>query len=447
MDPELVILSEFAIAMTGNTNRILYYLFPAVSMSLAWGFRGFIGGGPLGAMIPGALVALALCLLLNRHDAACGMVAAFGAVGIGFGGEMTYGQTVGFVRSPDTLLWGLTGLAVKGAVWGLLGGAVLGLGLTGARYSWKQIVTGLSAMLLATYAGWKLVNEPKLIYFSHPTDKPRPEIWVGFLFGSVALLAVLAVPARNRVMGRFALWGALGGGIGFGSGGAVMALGHAYLTDPQIFPLWKMMEYTFGFCFGLALGHATLASNDELGGTAIPGSGVERHAARTGAALLMAAVIIAFVIATEMLLPLRFAYMAAGTVLLVISLRSQVLSWHIALTLTIFALCLDLAEYAAGTRQLLPSTVGWTFAITCGLAIWYVVTGRLREEAGMSPAWAFLLVLWTSFAVSRVKVAIHPWPLQGGGVEWITFAAGTALTALLYRAAISDRTASTSAAA
>ncbi|MFV1969104.1 MAG: hypothetical protein ACC628_27090 [Pirellulaceae bacterium] len=36
-------------------------------------------------------------------------------------------------------------------------------------------------MVAGTYLGWKLINQPKLLYFSHPLDKPRPEIWAGLL--------------------------------------------------------------------------------------------------------------------------------------------------------------------------------------------------------------------------------------------------------------------------
>ena len=43
----------------------MFIIFPAVSMLLGWGLRGHIGGGPFGAMIPGALVALSLCMLLR----------------------------------------------------------------------------------------------------------------------------------------------------------------------------------------------------------------------------------------------------------------------------------------------------------------------------------------------------------------------------------------------
>ena len=140
----------------------------ACAMSLGWAFRGFIGGGPLGAMIPGAMVALALAWLLAMDDwaageevsARTGMVAAFGAVGIGFGGQMTYGQTVGLASDVATMPWGLLGLTLKGAIWGLSGGAVLGLGFTIRRYSRMQVAAALGAMLAGTWAGWRWVNVP-----------------------------------------------------------------------------------------------------------------------------------------------------------------------------------------------------------------------------------------------------------------------------------------------
>ena len=105
-----------------------------LTMSLGWGWWGFIGGGPLGAMIPGAMIAMVLCLLLCRDGEDAAVIAAFGAVAMGFGGEMTYGQTVGMTLPADTRWWGLLGLFVKGAVWGLLGGAVLGLGFVREQY-------------------------------------------------------------------------------------------------------------------------------------------------------------------------------------------------------------------------------------------------------------------------------------------------------------------------
>jgi len=78
--------------------------------------RGYIGGGPLGAMIPGAMIGLALCLLLGREKEA-GIITVFAAIGIGFGGQETYGQTVGLSVKPETFSWGITGFFLKGGIW------------------------------------------------------------------------------------------------------------------------------------------------------------------------------------------------------------------------------------------------------------------------------------------------------------------------------------------
>ena len=182
-------------------------------MSLGWGLRGFIGGGPLGAMIPGAMVGLLLCYLLRLDQKTSAFVAAFGAIGVGLGGQMTYGQTIGFIIHPETFFWGFLGLSVKGAVWGLLGGAVLGLGFIHRQMSRKVLVAGLLLLIVGTLIGWKLINEPKLIYFSNLHDRPRAEIWAGLLFGAIFLLAYLGFVGQAKIPLHFALWGTLGGAI------------------------------------------------------------------------------------------------------------------------------------------------------------------------------------------------------------------------------------------
>jgi hypothetical protein len=156
-------------------------LFPAIAMLLGWGLRGYIGGGPFGALIPGVYVALSLTLLLGYTREAAAMAALFGAIGVGYGGNMTYGQTLGFLRDSDTVYWGLLGCLVKGGVWGLLGGAVLGVGLTRHQYDRKTIAIAFIITILAFYVGVKLINEPKLIYFSNRLDKPRDESWAGLV--------------------------------------------------------------------------------------------------------------------------------------------------------------------------------------------------------------------------------------------------------------------------
>jgi hypothetical protein len=98
--------------------KSLWYwcLLAAVAMSLGWGLRGSVGGGSLGAMIPGAMIGLVLCVLLDRQSDA-GLIAAFAAVGVGFGGQETYGQTVGLSLQPETFWWAILGFVIKGAAW------------------------------------------------------------------------------------------------------------------------------------------------------------------------------------------------------------------------------------------------------------------------------------------------------------------------------------------
>jgi len=100
-----------------TTTRPAWYwcVLGTVAMSLGWGLRGSIGGGSLGAMIPGAMIGLVLCLLLNRHSDA-GLIAAFAAIGVGFGGQETYGQTVGLSLQPETFWWAILGFVIAGGV-------------------------------------------------------------------------------------------------------------------------------------------------------------------------------------------------------------------------------------------------------------------------------------------------------------------------------------------
>ena len=231
-----------------TTTRGVWYwcLLGTVAMSLGWGLRGSIGGGSLGAMIPGAMIGLVLCWLLDRHSDA-GLIAAFAAIGVGFGGQETYGQTVGLSLVPETFWWAILGFVIKGAVWGLLGGAFIGIALDRQRHTNAQIITGFAIMVFGTWLGWLFLNNPKLIYFSNRFDKPREELWAGLWLGGLLLLAWL----RSRVPSMFALYGAIGGGIGFGVGASLQPLGRAVWAGMPL-GWWKAMELTFGGLLGLA---------------------------------------------------------------------------------------------------------------------------------------------------------------------------------------------------
>ncbi|HRZ82252.1 MAG TPA: hypothetical protein P5069_07290, partial [Candidatus Hydrogenedentes bacterium] len=168
---------------------LTFVLFPCLAILLGWGLRGFIGGGPYGAMIPGAMMGLCLGLLLDRPIPETALLALFGAVGVGFGGEVTYGQTIGLLKHPETFAWGLLGLTVKGAVWGLLGGVVLGAGVEGGRIARRDHILAFLLAMPAFYIGWRLINLPQVIYFSDPVNEPREESWAGLLAAALAFLA------------------------------------------------------------------------------------------------------------------------------------------------------------------------------------------------------------------------------------------------------------------
>src|SRR6478735_12133993 len=256
---EEAIVSQPGISLKRKPSLLFFILFPAISMLLGWGLRGFIGGGPYGAMIPGAMVMVAICMLLDVPLLFAAIAVVFGTAGTAMGGEMTYGQTIGFLRNPDTIWWGFTGTSVKGGVWGLSSGLFIGLGLVHQRIKVKTIVTGFLIFLIGFVIGLKLINDPKIIYFSDPFDHPRNESWAGLLFASVGLLIYLKTKTGAedfRIILRFVLYGLIGGALGFGFGSLWITFGFKYGDRFLIVDWWKMMEFSFGFLLGGFLGFA-----------------------------------------------------------------------------------------------------------------------------------------------------------------------------------------------
>jgi len=125
-------------------------------------------------------------------------------VAIGFGGAMTYGQTVGLSHDPqfngnwEALRWGMLGLAVIGGIWAGFAGVLLGMGLGAKRYGALEIALLWILLIGLYFLGLYLLNEPfdpalrrlPRIYFSGdwywPPDnealRPRPGCWGRLLF-------------------------------------------------------------------------------------------------------------------------------------------------------------------------------------------------------------------------------------------------------------------------
>lgn len=253
---------------------------------MGWGVRGQFGH-ETGAMIAGVLVALTLLLLFGRGGtiAEGTRAAALGAVALGIGGSMTYGQTIGltqdraFIGNWHAWLWGMVGLGLKGAIWSGFAGLFLGLGFGRSRLSWRAMLTLMAAIWALYLGGVWLLNSPHhpearqlpLIYFSASWHwfpnagaelKPRPEVWGGLLLALLGAWTWAGWWRRDLLVRRLTAWGMLGG-LGFPLGQCLQSY-HAWNPDewaastwaalaPRM-NWWNWMETIFGLAIGACLG-------------------------------------------------------------------------------------------------------------------------------------------------------------------------------------------------
>jgi hypothetical protein len=300
-----------------RANRVVALLLPALAMSVGWGFRGEYGH-EAGAMIPGALLALACALTSGRVDwwTRYAVLALSGAVGWAFGGQMSYGMLIGYT-ADSTLInvaYGFATLFVVGALWAGIGGGVLGLGLTLPRSAierftipiltigtvWTLLdlmgasdalserwsfydtdwisatsalaVAGLFALwkpdtrsacrLIASLAvGWLAGVIVLTGLLGLRMTPPRSDNWSGCV-GLFAALCLALLQTRNRAALLLVYYGLLAGGIGFALGDFLNMLGRAGWgpigANETLRRLdhWKWMEQSFGLImgFGMALG-------------------------------------------------------------------------------------------------------------------------------------------------------------------------------------------------
>lgn len=138
-------------------SNVGYLALPAVAMAYGWGYRGTVGH-EAGAMLPGALLGLAVCLVSGRPDWArrAAVGGLFGAIGWAWGGSLSYMEHTGYVLSdsfPD-VLYGFSALFFLGGMWAGIGGGVLGLVLTEPRSELERLIrpfTAVAAAFLAVY--------------------------------------------------------------------------------------------------------------------------------------------------------------------------------------------------------------------------------------------------------------------------------------------------------
>lgn len=286
----------------------------ALAMSLGWGIRGDYGH-EAGAMLPGALLALAVALAAGRADwlARASTLALLGALGWAFGGQMSYGIVIGYTGAANLadVVYGYGALFLIGALWGGVGAGILGLGLTWKRERLESLVmplvtlfavwllldlTGLTAwlesrrafhdtdwvaataalivggvfhfgdrerrgaarLILTLAAGWWLGYGLLTLLIGLRMTPPRSDNWAGCVGLFVGLWLYLRREG-NRAARLLAIYGLLAGGVGFALGDFLQMLGRAgwgpigrYGALQQL-DYWKWMERLFGLIMGLGV--------------------------------------------------------------------------------------------------------------------------------------------------------------------------------------------------
>jgi hypothetical protein len=307
---------------TNKSNTALIgIVLSGLAMSVGWGFRGDYGH-EAGAMVPGALLGLAICLASGRPDwwHRSTIIAFCGAVGWAFGGQMSYGKIVGYTAAssfPD-VAYGYACLFLIGALWAGIGSAILALSVTKSR----SYLENFAGPLVALWLGWFAMDISGLTewlaetWFLNDTDwfaalsalliagayaiivpRSRPACffimllaggwWAGYIIltcllglhmtpprsdnwsGCVGLFIAIVfylVRQKNRAALNVTLYGFLAGGIGFAVGDFFNMLGRAQwgpigrFESLQGLDYWKWMEQLFGLIMGLGVGLAFLRS-------------------------------------------------------------------------------------------------------------------------------------------------------------------------------------------
>lgn len=411
----------------------------ALAGGMGWGIRGQYGH-ETGAMIAGVLIGFVLVLFLapGLSSLQGARAVAMLAVGVAFGGSMTYGQTVGLTHNPamvgnwPALRWGLVGLCVKGGIWFGFAGAFLGMGLGGKRYRPVETVLILLAILGLTDLGVQLLNRPfdpanrvlPAIYFSADwywqpdvADlKPRPEVWGGLLVALLGLTLYTGLARRDRLARNLAVIGFIGGALGFPTGQCIQAF-HAWNKEmihtgsfAEYAPFinwWNMMEITFGTIAGGVLA-AGLWTNRRL---IAPMAEPDEVVIGPGWEFLMLAAHLPLLIGAEFFpigpLPMFLEY---GATLALIALPAIVGGryWPYLFPLTVVAVPIagkTLRELCYKTSELDPQT-GWIvlvalpMAVTLLAAIWLARRGLRGQSAGGFAAVGLVLTTLLYFGLN-----------------------------------------------
>jgi hypothetical protein len=227
---------------TKQPSLFVYLAIGALAMGLGWGIRGQFGH-ERGAMIPGVLTAVAL-IIVSPDSAKRNRVAAIGVaggLGMAVGGVMSYDEITKLVEQPETILRGVLLLGAKGAIWGGIGGGVIGMALSSVRYHWWNVL-----WLVPVFAFWLATGNVPTGGSLSQGDMSKT-LAVSF----VAFLAWLHFYKQDRTALLFAVLTAIFFGVGFPFATWICKMGEK--TSIAV-DWWKVAEITWGAFGGLAWG-------------------------------------------------------------------------------------------------------------------------------------------------------------------------------------------------
>ncbi len=231
-----------------GARHALPLLLVALAGGIGWGIRGCYGGAS-GATLPGALIALTICLLSGRADwqQQSLFIAAVAAIGLAYGGYMSHVKLSGVARSASHLnaAYGLGALFFVAGLWGGIGGGALGLAL-GGWSPWKLLVLAAGMLITAHIAYYLLIN-----LIGIRLTPPRNELWAR-TFGAFLCMAVVCIVRREHAGLVGLTYGFMGWGFGFLVGMFIQLL-EVRAFGRASFNWWRAMEVTIGCAGGAAL--------------------------------------------------------------------------------------------------------------------------------------------------------------------------------------------------
>lgn len=238
-----------------NKQLILPIILVGIAFGTAWAIRGQFGHEP-GAAMAGIIGGAALLLAAGRKEWYNKMLPVIASAAIGWGttGMISYGMVVGYCRAGDWLnsTYGFLSLFVIGALFGLIGGGLVGLSLNSTsarRVNWPALVAEMSAGGLIAY--YFLIEQIELLM-----TPPRSEAWA-ICFGAGAAMVWHMVRNGYTPALRVAFYAMLGGGFGFSFGNFLQIAGNV-LKIP--FNMWNVMEYNIGFWGGSGMAYGVFTS-------------------------------------------------------------------------------------------------------------------------------------------------------------------------------------------